>query len=78
MDINGRKFRHFHTPAGGFTEPDYDLNALSEESNITGVFIRMMHEKMDSWRYGAGKALYLGLMQFSRVIELININGTEA
>lgn len=55
----------FHIQLEDLTEPDYDLDALSEESNITGVFIRMMREKMDragdTERRNLEKALYLGL-----------------
>ena len=47
------------------TEPNYDLDELSEESNIKGVFIRMMREKIDraadTERRNLEKALYLGL-----------------
>lgn len=51
-------------------EPAYDLDALSEESNLTGVFVRLMREKMlqagENDRKVLRKALFLGLDAITR------------
>ncbi|NLM28373.1 MAG: DNA repair exonuclease [Clostridiaceae bacterium] len=57
--------RCFSLDINDCTYPDYDLDELAKEKNITGVFINMMKEKIDNAsgdeKQMLEKALYLGL-----------------
>ncbi|NLG88990.1 MAG: DNA repair exonuclease [Clostridiaceae bacterium] len=57
--------RCFSLSINDCTCPDYDLDELAEEKNITGVFINMMKEKIENAsgyeKEMLEKALYLGL-----------------
>lgn len=59
-----------HVQLADRMEPAYDLDALSEETNLTGVFVRLMREKMlkadENERKLLQKALFLGLDAITR------------